>query len=265
MDKVMFCANCGAKLRDEHEDKCPYCGYIIERGAEEKYMRKLGAIRDSLDNVDEEEARQYRSMVSGNIKRILKLLGVIAIVAFLAVIGVRGLENKISPERSAQEQKEEMLWQHEYFAKLDEMYEACQYEQMAQALRSEDTKDHAVYNWEHFDFADKYADYMGIRDNLEATMDKHGGKPEIWRISVNSYRLFKFYYKEYEQSTSITEEEIVLLNQAREEIIPIIYNRLGLTDEEMDSFLDKYNRRKEGYLAIGHVEDVLKEYSDRMH
>ena len=54
MSTMIKCSNCGADFEPKG-DRCPYCGYIYEIGAQQKYMSDLIDIREALDVVDEEQ------------------------------------------------------------------------------------------------------------------------------------------------------------------------------------------------------------------
>lgn len=264
MDKVMFCANCGAKIEDEHADKCVYCGYIIERGAEEKFMRKLHDISSKLDVVDEQEAAEYRKDVWSISRKVLCIIGILVVVAVAIYICTLVAQNRFNASRmSADEKRAEMVWENTYYAMLDELYADGKYEEIVMSLESKEARDHTTYNWKHFEFASSYSDYMYIKSDLEKLMDEYEGESKAWKIESYVYDLFKLYYRTYATAYMVSEEEVAVLDECREEVLPILYNRMHFTDEEMDELLDEYNRRNEGYLGFRDTQKVVKKYIDR--
>ena len=84
MSTMIKCSNCGADFIP-NGDRCPYCGYIYEIGAQQEYMSHLNDIREALDVVDEEAADVYKKTLGGAGKHIVAVvLILLTLSAFLS-------------------------------------------------------------------------------------------------------------------------------------------------------------------------------------
>lgn len=263
MPKVLFCANCGAEIADEHAAKCAYCGYIIERGAEEKYMRHLEDIQSAMDTVDEQEATQYKVDIRKNLKKVLITLGILLVLAGTFVAIGMSLDRGLGDNSTVEEQKAEMVWQNMYYAKLDEAYEAGDYELLRELMRAEETEGHKMYSWSHFGFYAKYDAYSFLKEDFEGLGDIHDlGKSNI---EFYFYDLAEFYYRDYADYPDISQEETLILDGFREEIIPILYERYNFTDSDMERFLEEYGTGASKVLALKDCKKIVNKYYDNFN
>ena len=82
----IHCVNCGGEF-DPHEARCPYCGTMYEPGAEKQYMKKLGDIREDMEDLNglalSETATELKSAVKSTIIAIVLIVGAILLLAGL--------------------------------------------------------------------------------------------------------------------------------------------------------------------------------------
>ena len=232
----IHCPNCGA-IFSEQDTRCPYCGYLNPSGAERSYMDKLEKNRKRLDNVDEEAAGQYADEMKRHGKRAFLTVVIIAAVAAVLILGGILLGRILSRtgDDSPEAKTEEMLWQRENFPRLDALYEEGDYEGLANLYREflmEDA-DHELWQWEHYDLASYYDMYLQMKDDVQY-MEENGAEP--LDAADAFYVAAKFYYREYAVTRSIPAEDKEALEALREEVVPVLYDRLHLSDDDMENY-----------------------------
>jgi len=256
---VVFCKNCGGDF-DASEPKCPFCGYINYSGAEKKYMDELGQIKENLDDIDDAVVRDNKKMVGKYAIVIGCVAAIVALVVVLIVVIAKLRESEFwSGEPDA---KEKLLWEVENFPKLEAWYEEGNY---AAILEFEnqmylEESPYDLYNFEHKAFLDVYRCYDQIRWYIDDLDEGRLSEPGSYSLT---YNVFKFYFKEYEESYNpLTEEEQVIVAGYREEVMDYLYNRMKYTDEEMESIRDRVYG--EGYVDFteskAYAETVYKRY-----
>ena len=52
MKKLIHCKSCGAEF-EENLAKCPYCGTLNYKGAEQEYLNKLKNIQEDMEDLQE--------------------------------------------------------------------------------------------------------------------------------------------------------------------------------------------------------------------
>ena len=82
----IHCVNCGGEF-DPHEARCPYCGTMYEPGAEKQYMKKLGDIREDMEDLNSLALSETKSELKAAAKSTLRTI-VIIVVAILLLAGV---------------------------------------------------------------------------------------------------------------------------------------------------------------------------------
>lgn len=129
-NKTVVCENCGAEI-DAHEAKCPFCGYINQAGAEEKYMQDMQEIKENLAQVDEE----IKDIVKKETKKVglivlvtvLAIAVLLVIVLVIAVVSVRTIRRDMGYSNLAIYEEEPLAaakWNDEHLADMNAMYDA---------------------------------------------------------------------------------------------------------------------------------------------
>ena len=83
---TIHCVNCGGEF-DPHEAKCPYCGTMYEPGAEKQYMKKLGDIREDMEDLNGLALSETKSELKAAAKSTLRTI-VIIVAAILLLAGI---------------------------------------------------------------------------------------------------------------------------------------------------------------------------------
>lgn len=142
------CPKCGA-VYIWTEAKCPYCGYIHETGAEQKFFRKLEDTRQRLDRVDDAVREDYRDEIRKNSRAIIKRVIIVAAV----IAGIAGLFawSEYRLFHDSRDYSKEMVWEHEHFPELDSLYEEGKYEELDRLLNEYGAEGHDVWDWKYYD------------------------------------------------------------------------------------------------------------------
>ena len=266
IDKNHACPNCGAEVKST-DTRCPFCGYINEEGAEKAYMDRLNDLKNDLDVVDEEAAEEYGKGYGKILKLILITLAVLLVISGIVIVRNIVKENKrrASYGNSGDDILEEMTWKKETFAELDRLYEAGDYEKLCDVMYEAFDKHYSVNEWKHYRFASAYNDYLTTVEDFER-IDREGfSKYEAGDIF---YKCCFFYYhddvyKYGEIDNKLSEEELEKLKPATEYMIKVLHERLGFSDEDMDSLKDRlvssYNS-----LKYDECQKVIEEHMDQI-
>lgn len=262
---INYCPNCGGHV-EEHTDKCPYCGFINPKGAEEKYMRDLEDVRKRLDAVDEEAAKEYSKGMGKGLKIVFITLAA-ALIILLILLGLRGLVYLIQEKRYRGQSPEntlaQMQWERDNFPKYDELYEAGKYDELGE-LFCDDMLEHDVWNYEHDEFVSAYNKYRWLRDIYVPAMqndDYLAGDRE----SITTHLLF-YYFRCYDDTMysigELTEHDLEVLDDIRENyVLDILYNELGYTDEELLEY--KESVEDGNYLGNDAIKKLVKKNKAR--
>ena len=244
MSTMIKCSNCGADFIP-NGDRCPYCGYIYEIGAQQEYMSHLNDIREALDVVDEEAADVYKKTLGGAGKHIVAVVLILLTFTGVFFAGKTAI-NYLSAHgyigSTADKGIEEIKWQNENFPKFDKLYEEGNYDELVNELiLNEENWEHSRYNWEHYDFISIYSNYLSIRD-IYIPLIENGEIIDYMDGLV--YDSFYLYYSEWSDpnwyGNELTEEEKEFLADKRQYAVDkIIYEYMHFTDEDMQRFLDE--------------------------
>ena len=123
--RTVLCRSCGAEYPADSAS-CPYCGTMNLPAAETEYLDRLEGIRDNLEELGSLTDRKAKSHLRKLQRNLLIGAVILALLITTAVI-VRTNSEKAEAEK----EKNEYLWQREAFQRLDEAYEAGDYDLLA--------------------------------------------------------------------------------------------------------------------------------------
>ena len=237
IDKTHACPNCGAEVRSS-DTKCPFCGYINEEGAEKAYMDRLNDIKDDLDVVDEEAAKEYGKGYGKVFKLILITLAVLLVISGIIYTSYAAKKKARTAAENTygKNMLEEMAWKQEAFKEFDRLYESGDYEKLCEDLYDAYEKHRIVFEWDHFWFVSTYNDYLLTIEDLERVNEEGWHKYEAETIF---YRCCFIYYrndvyKYGEPDNRLTDEEIEKLQPVIAYMNGVLHDRLGFSDEDME-------------------------------
>ena len=186
----MICRVCHAEYSNRRI-RCPYCETVNERA--EKPLKLL--------------------------KRALMILAILAAVVFVGFLALKFSAEALVKHYSW-DAKEQLLWEHENFPKLDAWYEEGDLDSIAALDKAEAEADHlyGIWNWEHYDLIALYEYYQ----ECEALWDKvrSGEEAELYEYQAGLYYGIILKYDTEHYSLSDKDMEWV-----------------GAWQQELDSFL----------------------------
>ncbi|MCR4789010.1 MAG: zinc ribbon domain-containing protein [Lachnospiraceae bacterium] len=229
---MKICVNCGAEIENDTA-RCPYCGYINEEGARKKFQADLDDIRDDIEEVRKEPKKALLKGLSGGTKIVLITLGVLILLAVLFVLElIRETGDKPKLFLSADDQAYASAYIEVAGEQLSEAYENEDIALMAQIFDKAYSEDRvSLWGVSHYETGFASSCYMKLKQCLPE-LDK--GKIEKKKAEEITYYCFYFYYRAY------GDDGAAIFDPIREdEIIPIITDRLGFTEEDMEGFRDR--------------------------
>ena len=148
-EKLISCPKCGGAYSPSLP-KCPYCGYIHERGAERKFLNDLEQKRQELDKVDDQAREEYKNVWKSDGKSILRRILIIAAV-LIALAAVILILHQCADSGDDGDYVQEMVWQHEHFPELDRLYEEGKTEELLELLYRYGAEGHDMWDWPHYE------------------------------------------------------------------------------------------------------------------
>ena len=172
-------------------------------------------------------------------KLLLILIGTIAFFLGLYILMANVMDDTLTENaRTPEEQMEEIEAEKRFFPKLDELYEAGDYEGLVKLAKSPESYKIDIWNYGHYDLLNFYSQYVSIRDEYipqldEGKITKDGAR---WLTEVT----FSFYYRCYDNTMGVagnaSESDLEVLDRIRDDfILDILYNRMGYTKEDMEA------------------------------
>ena len=219
--EIIICKSCGADF-DASQPNCPYCGTMNLPAAEKAYMQKLEGIRTDLHRMGQRAEKETKK----HFGRLGKKLLIFALVLLVALALGFGLYARHEKAQAARE-REQYLWQREYFAKLDECYAAADYDALCDLYYLASVEGRPVYSYKH----DSFCNYLVSIAQAEAESryaTPGTDQSYLFYSEINLYRL--------ERLWGISEEEREILAQLRAPILEDFEARFQLTPEEMLAF-----------------------------
>ncbi len=229
---MIKCPNCGAEI-DNDTERCPYCGYINKEGAEKKFQSDISEIRDNIEETKKEPAKALAKGFSGGTRTILITICVLVLLVVLLLLELLR-ESKDKPKLflSAKDQAYASAYKDTAGAELADAYEDMDIEKMAQIYDKAYSQDRvSLWGVPHYETGYASSCYMKLKQLLP---ELDGDKPGKSTAEQITYYCFYFYYREY------GDDGAEIFDSIREdEIIPLITDRLGFTEEDMENFKDK--------------------------
>ncbi|MBR6381743.1 MAG: zinc-ribbon domain-containing protein [Lachnospiraceae bacterium] len=232
MGQMTECPNCGAQI-DKEVTKCPYCGFINAEGAEKKYRKDLEEVRENIRKTRKEPSRALVKGIAGGTRTIFIILGVLILLAVVYVAELlRETRDKPKLFLTDEEQAYAAAYTEIAGEELSRAYEDGDIEKMADIFDKAYSQDRiSIWGAPHYETAYAASRYRILRQTL-AGLD--GGKISKKEAEEITYDCFYFYYRAY------GEDGAELFDPIREEeILPIIWDRLGYTEEDMERFRDE--------------------------
>lgn len=240
--KIINCRNCGAEF-EASLPNCPYCGRMNLPAAESEYMTKLENIRGDLEELG---GMAGRKAIVHSRRMSRKLLTVLAAMFLIAavIVAVRAVQSRENAGKS----REEYLWQRVAFEQMDELYNARDFDALAEAYSAARDEGHSVYQYKHSGFCGYLLEIEWALAELSEFDKDSGSAVSLFSDEINLYAL------DYDKNLS--DEERTLLEGMRMPIKEDFEQRFGLSDEELAYFMDFL--RKDGFVPFAECERFIK-------
>ncbi len=226
---MINCPNCGAEI-EEDVTKCPYCEYINLPGAEKEFNEKIEKIKTNIAETKKEPGKALKKGFFSGVKTIvLTILALLVLIIIIVGLLLHETKNRPPLVLNAEQEAEAVAYRALAEEQIIEAYENKDIDRLAAIFDKAFSEDRVslwgVAHYEAAQAASNYRSLMRCMPNLEKEKMTKKEAEEI------TYYCFYFYYKAY--GTDAAE----LFDPVREnEILPIIWDRLMFTEQEMESF-----------------------------
>ena len=240
---TIICKSCGADYAADLPN-CPYCGTMNLPAAEDEYMGRLESIRGDLEGLGDLAGRKGRARMKKAYRRLL----IAAVIVALVLAAGYGVHMKRAREEAARE-KEEYLWQREYFPRLDACYDAGDYDTLRELYREASEERHDVWQYRHRAFCEYLITLNDAERSLQAV---ERGEGDLEFLFVNEMELWTL-----ERRIDLSEEERALLEELRAPLLEDFRARFPMTEEEFAELRRILDR--EGFMPYKEAEKFLRE------
>ena len=226
---MIICPNCGAEIEND-VTKCPYCGFINMEGAQKQFNAQIAEIEEDIENEKKKPAKAFRKGLAGGFKVILITVGILAVLAAIgAVILIYELRDEPRMNLSPDEEAYAAAYRVEAGAQLEEAYEDRDIAKLAEIFDKAHSEDRiSLWGDPHYETGYAASCYEKFLEVL-AALDKGGLSDK--EAEAITYYCFYFYYEAYGEDGAAIFDSI-----REEEILPVLYDRLGYTEDDMEEF-----------------------------
>ncbi len=232
MKEMIICPNCGAEI-EKDATKCPYCDYINREGAEKKFRKDVEEIRENIEETKKEPAKALVKGFTGGTRVILITVLVLVLLVGLCFLELlRETKDKPKMFLTAEEQEYAAAYTRIAGEQLSEAYDAKDIARMAEIYDKAYSEDRiSIWGAPYYEVGYASSCYMKLQQCLPNLDKEKLSKHEAEEIT---YYCFYFYYEAY------GEDGAEIFDPIREtEILPIIEDRLGFTEEDMENFREE--------------------------
>lgn len=251
------CRNCGAQV-DYSVRFCPYCGSANEIGEELFYQEKLEDIRENMENLGDIPNEMVKSEVSRNAKTILKIM--LITVSVLFVIGAaymifRSYYSHLSDIKT----KEDIAWQKETFAMLDDMYDRDDFESISafydDYYLSLGWEKHSLYDWPHNDFIIAYRLYEHMLNTID-DIDRYPdilptGKVDVFEDAV---MLIESDWQKSDYRNCLTAKDYENISKYQKHALEILSEHFKISEDDLNAMRnDLFDAKASPYSPNGNM------------
>lgn len=234
------CPSCGA-IFNIHAPYCPYCDTVNEYGDEELYLKHLENIRYGLEEVSNIPENVYKNEAKSGMKLALKVFLIVFIVLAILIGLVAGLY-KYMEVKSANDWEKQVLFEKEYYPKLDKMYADGDYDGLndfwSETILGE-LQGYYIWSWDHYEFLVGYRSYKDILDYWEDIKNDPNPKRDDYRFKYGFSNAITLLYDtwevKYKTVKSMTKEDYDRILEYQITAREFLHEVFGLTDEEIEA------------------------------
>lgn len=237
-DNEIICPSCGAHF-SVHDEYCPYCGSVNERGDEEQYFRDLEDLREVLGKTADIPDDIVKDEIKKGTKIAITVVIIILVLSALVIFGIFFFL-RVGDVVSAKKTEKALEWEEETFAILNEMYDREAYDEIRDYIDNlyvEGTynKYGSIWNWKHYQFISAYMNYVNILEYEEkmadGTIDDFGRR---YSFEMMMNILYERWDIKYDTVKSISKKEYDLIIGYQDDVRRVLRTYYDLSDEEID-------------------------------
>lgn len=248
--KKIICGSCGAEFADTLP-KCPYCGSLNYKGAEAEYLGKLEGVRQDMQQLEKVPEKELKEKIKKKQKFVVSIL--IALAAVAAVFAVIIYRVRYVEPRDA---RADYLWEKENFPVLDRLYEAKDFEGLAEIYEQAVTEDRSIDRWEHGGIFTRLMscrnvkEYLALEQSGETLLEYQQVQllDDYWILRGLDYG-----------GLNLTEEDKEYIRPYVEETLNSMVDRYTFTEEEEKKFLDTLENNY-GYPKYEDCQEYIKNH-----
>lgn len=248
--KKIICSSCGAEFADTLS-KCPYCGSLNYKGAEAEYLGKLEGVRQDMQQLEKVPEKELKEKIKKKQKFVVSILIALATVA--AVFAVIIYRVRYVEPRDA---RADYLWEKENFPVLDRLYEAKDFEGLAEIYEQAVTEDRSIDRWEHGGIFTRLMscrnvkEYLALEQSGETLLEYQQVQllDDYWILRGLDYG-----------GLNLTEEDKEYIRPYVEETLNSMVDRYTFTEEEEKKFLDTLENNY-GYPKYEDCQEYIKNH-----
>ena len=233
-DKMLYCENCNAPIPADAA-KCPYCGALNAVGGEKKYMEDLFELKEDVEELKTAPVQAYKEEVRKTGKIIKRTLFAVIIAAFCIWGAYLWVHMSLNKEEPIEDVKARLEWERETYPKLDELYEAKDYDGILE-FEDQIMEDgiYTIMGWEHYYFINEYRRYMSFKEDASIIESGNYDKDDVYWCILDA-----MFLKQDKSYAGYTDEELQYIEDYRTETNEFLKVTLGMEQEEIDKLYDE--------------------------
>ena len=261
--RMVRCPNCGAsyELGLLH---CPYCKSVDDYQDESEYLEDLDELKDKLEDMPEDVLREQTKIqtmeAAKDFRKIFLIVGAAAAVILL-LFGAGVFIDKVvmgnSDAKMKEKAQEEYLWKQENFPKLEELYEAKDYDGLLEFL--DNTDNPGIYDWDHYPLIEgllllKYlpGDISSLED-----LERNNETDSSHYLDVQAFLFRDELELLFFDCRKAEPEDIETIKGMSGEYLEDLETRFALTPEELET-LEQKARKDMGSFYLSECKEFLK-------
>ena len=252
------CGQCGAMFEDT-EACCPYCGAFNYKGAEEQYMQQMGEILEDLDDLHDLPEQIYEQEKKRQVRHTGKIVAIVigTVLILAAIVSVSFYMNH---QREQEERRNQVIFQQQNFAQLDQWYEAEEYEKIIafeNELHEQDSP-YNIYSWKHYQFYSVFTKYLHCQKLADYIREEDKSQSMISIFLVDAFHIMHVEAGSDHKIYSKRDKERI--STYAEEVRGWMRGVLQMTEEEIEDFAD----HAEGSMDFDYCDECAAFVAERL-
>lgn len=269
-EQNITCKSCGATIPISSKF-CSFCGSVNEIGDELDYQEKLKNLKENLEDLENVTEDSYKEEVVKNVRNIGRIAIIIGAL-FVVIAIIVAIIFYVHQKRKTVALRDEIVWQKETYARLDEMYENGDYDAICDFYNdfymSNDYGRYSLGAWEHNTFLDVYTLYKELIRSVEFCEKYPENKDEEKNYAFNCIvSLVLTDWEKADYAKQLTGKDKSLIEEYRKYAYSVLENNFHMTEAELESikeemFEDNYSFTYPDHRKVMEYAEKLDWYED---